>query len=59
MNRRKKIFTKLKKKDKKAKAKLHKSSKPAYVSKAERAKLEEQEHCESSVTEKSTNPVSK
>ena len=42
MNRRKKIFTKLKKKDKKAKAKLHKSNKPAYISKADREKLAEQ-----------------
>ena len=58
MNRRKKIFTKLKKKDKKAKAKLHKSSKPAYVSKAERAKLVEQDQSVPSVNEKSTNPVS-
>jgi hypothetical protein len=57
MNRRKKIFTKLKKKDKKAKAKLHKSNKPAYVSKAERAKLTEHEHDESSVAEKSAKPV--
>ena len=54
MNRRKKIFTKLKKKDKKAKAKLHKSNKPAYVSRAERAKLEEQEQNESLLTEKNT-----
>ena len=58
MNRRKKIFTKLKKKDKKAKAKLHKSSKPAYVSKAERAKLVEHDQSEPSVNEKSTKPVS-
>ena len=58
MNRRKKIFTKLKKKDKKAKAKLHKSSKPAYGSKAERAKLVEQDQSEPSVNEKSTKPVS-
>ena len=58
MNRRKKIFTKLKKKDKKAKAKLHKSSKPAYVSKAERAKLVEQDQSEPPVNEKSTKPVS-
>ena len=57
MNRRKKIFTKLKKKDKKAKAKLHKSNKPAYVSKAERAKLAQQEHDESSLSEKSTKPA--
>jgi len=39
MNRRKKIVTKFQKKDKRANAKLHKSNKPAYVSKAEREKL--------------------
>ena len=39
VNRRKKIVTKFQKKDKRANAKLHKSSKPAYVSKAEREKL--------------------
>ena len=38
MNRRKKIVTKFQKKDKRANAKLHKSNKPAYVSKAEREK---------------------
>ncbi|MEO2279764.1 DUF2986 domain-containing protein [Pseudoalteromonas pernae] len=43
MNRKKKIFTKLKAKDKRANAKLHKSNKPAYVSKAEREKLAQQE----------------
>jgi len=43
MNRRKKIIKKLQKKDKKANAKIHKSNKPAYVSKAEREKLAEQE----------------
>tara|TARA_B100001063_G_C16678442_1_gene510400 strand:+ start:231 stop:404 length:174 start_codon:yes stop_codon:yes gene_type:complete len=42
MNRRKKIIKKLQKKDKKANAKIHKSNKPAYVSKAEREKLAEQ-----------------
>ena len=42
LNRRKKIIKKLQKKDKKANAKLHKSSKPVYVSKAEREKLAEQ-----------------
>lgn len=41
MNRRKKIIKKLEKKDKKANAKLHKSNKPVYVSKAEREKLAE------------------
>ena len=43
MNRRKKIITKFNNKDKRANAKLHKSKKPAYVSKAERAKLAEQD----------------
>ncbi|MDE3270517.1 DUF2986 domain-containing protein [Pseudoalteromonas sp. G4] len=39
MNRRKKIYEKLKKKDKKANEKVHKSNKPKYISKAEREKL--------------------
>ena len=39
MNRRKKIVTKFNQKDKRANAKLHKSNKPAYVSKAERERL--------------------
>ena len=39
MNRRKKIVTKFQKKDKRANAKLHKSNKPACVSKADREKL--------------------
>jgi hypothetical protein len=43
MNRRKKIFTKLKEKDKRANEKLHKSNKPAYVSKAGREKRAQQE----------------
>lgn len=43
MNRKKKIFTKLKAKDKRANAKLHKSNKPAYISKADREKLEQQQ----------------
>ena len=42
MNRRKKIVTKFQKKDKRANAKLHKSNKPAYISKAEREKQEKQ-----------------
>ncbi len=41
MNRKKKINDTLKKKQKKANAKLHTSNKPRYISKAERAKLEE------------------
>lgn len=42
MNRRKKINETLKAKAKKRNAKLHKSNKPKYISKAERAKMEEQ-----------------
>ncbi|WP_082428501.1 DUF2986 domain-containing protein [Pseudoalteromonas sp. P1-9] len=38
MNRRKKIYEKLKKKDKKANEKLNKNNKPKYISKAEREK---------------------
>jgi len=43
MNRKKKINSILKKKVKKMNAKLHTSNKPKYVSKAERAKLAQQE----------------
>lgn len=39
MNRKKKINETLKKKQKKANAKLHTSNKPKYISKAERKKL--------------------
>ena len=42
MNRKKKIKSTLLAKKKKANAKLHKSNKPKYISKAERAKLVEQ-----------------
>jgi len=42
MNRKKKINDTLKKKQKKANAKLHKSNKPRYISKAERAKAEKE-----------------
>lgn len=40
MNRKKKIFTKLKAKDKKAKSKLAPKKKDRYISKAERAKMD-------------------
>ena len=40
MNRKKKIKETLKKKAKKANAKLHKSNKPKYISKADRATQE-------------------
>lgn len=43
MNRKKKINQILKKKQKKANAKLHRSNKPRYISKAERAKMEAEE----------------
>ncbi|NIY81354.1 DUF2986 domain-containing protein [Vibrio hepatarius] len=43
MNRKKKINQILKSKQKKMNAKLHKSNKPRYISKADRAKMEEQE----------------
>lgn len=43
MNRKKRINQILKTKLKKQNAKLHKSNKPRYISKAERAKLEAQE----------------
>jgi hypothetical protein len=45
MNRRKKMFQKLKKKDKKANEKLQKSNKPKYISKAER-----QNHADEPIT---------
>jgi len=43
MNRKKKMNTILNKKIKKSNAKLHTSNKPKYVSKADRAKLAEDE----------------
>lgn len=46
MNRKKKINETLKKKLKKKNARLHKSNKPRYISKAERMKLEQQETVE-------------
>lgn len=42
MNRKKKVKSTLLAKKKKANAKLHKSNKPKYISKAERVKLAEQ-----------------
>ncbi len=43
MNRRKKLNNRLKKKVKKANARLHTSNKPKYISKAERAAVVEPE----------------
>lgn len=43
MNRKKKINQIYKQKQKKANARLHRSNKPRYISKAERAALEAQE----------------
>ena len=44
MNRKKRINSILKAKVKKKNAKLHKSNKPRYISKAERAKMEAEEN---------------
>lgn len=49
MNRKKKINSILKAKKKKMNAKLHKSNKPRYISKAERAKLEAEENTQNTV----------
>ncbi|GAA6206204.1 MULTISPECIES: DUF2986 domain-containing protein [Thalassotalea] len=49
MNRKKKINNALKSKLKKANAKLHKSNKPRYISKAERAAMAEAEALEKDV----------
>ncbi len=49
MNRKKKITQTLLKKHKKKNAKLHKSNKPKYVSKAEREKLALEQEEQSSV----------
>ncbi len=54
MNRRKKIVTKFQKKDKRTNAKLHKSKKPGYVSKAEREKLEKLEKLTDEKVEQTT-----
>ncbi|MGR5079601.1 DUF2986 domain-containing protein [Photobacterium swingsii] len=43
MNRKKKVNQILKKRMKKTNSKLHKSNKPRYISKAERAKMEQEE----------------
>lgn len=51
MNRKKKVNQILKKRMKKANAKLHTSNKPRYISKAERAKME----LEAQDTENPTN----
>ncbi|KIE20659.1 hypothetical protein SE23_10700 [Vibrio sinaloensis] len=51
MNRKKKINSILKAKLKKKNAKLHKSNKPRYISKAERAKLESEDNTEQTSTE--------
>ncbi|MGF1692354.1 DUF2986 domain-containing protein [Photobacterium kagoshimensis] len=43
MNRKKKVNQILKKRMKQANSKLHKSNKPRYISKADRAKMEQEE----------------
>ncbi len=56
MNRKKKINQILKKKIKKQNSKLHKSNKPRYISKAERAKIEVEEAQNSQVEELTQSP---
>ncbi|PIB12394.1 DUF2986 domain-containing protein [Vibrio rotiferianus] len=51
MNRKKKINSILKAKLKKQNAKLHKSNKPRYISKAERAKMEAEEQAAAQASE--------
>jgi hypothetical protein len=51
MNRKKKINAALKSAQKRANAKLHTSNKPRYISKAERALLEEKERAEQTTDE--------
>ncbi|MFV0575368.1 MAG: DUF2986 domain-containing protein [Vibrio sp.] len=51
MNRKKKINSILKKRLKKQNAKLHTSNKPKYISKAERAKMEEEAQAAETVVE--------
>jgi len=51
MNRKKKVKSTLLAKKKKANAKLHKNNKPKYISKAERAKLAEQDEMDSSANQ--------
>jgi len=46
MNRKKKINQALKKRLKKTNSKLHTNNKPKYISKAERAKIEEKQNSE-------------
>jgi len=48
MNRKKKVKSTLLAKKKKANAKLHKSNKPKYISKAERARIEQKGEIDSS-----------
>ncbi|NOI13068.1 DUF2986 domain-containing protein [Vibrio hepatarius] len=55
MNRKKKINQILKSKQKKMNAKLHKSNKPRYISKADRAKMEEQEQLDQENNEENTS----
>ncbi|MFD2179053.1 DUF2986 domain-containing protein [Veronia pacifica] len=50
MNRKKKVIQTLKKKAKKQNAKLHKSNKPKYISKADREKLALEETQQNNVT---------
>lgn len=59
MNRKRKINDILKKKIKKMNAKMHHNSKPKYVSKAERAKLELEQQNQSATAEQSDSESTK
>lgn len=59
MNRKKKIYQKIKKKLLQAKAKKQPVKKPAYISKAERALLAESEAAEQAQTQTTTTESSK
>jgi hypothetical protein len=55
MNRKKKLNETLKKKIKKQNSKLHKSNKPRYISKAERAKMEDAQNAENPIMSEQTS----
>ncbi len=59
MNRKKKINQILKKKLKKQNDKLHKSNKPRYISKADRAKLEAETESEAEQITEEQMPLEK
>ncbi|MCW8327737.1 DUF2986 domain-containing protein [Photobacterium sp. SDRW27] len=57
MNRKKKINEALKKRKKRTNAKLHRSNKPRYISKAERAKMEAEAEQNQQATAQEESPA--